>query len=94
MERFLTELVQGVPATKEIEMIVLELLLHPQAEGNGIVHQSAKVLVELEQSLKCVKLLVLYFAFVKPTATKKYAKCFQLLDAVCWMPFEAKTSSP
>jgi hypothetical protein len=74
---FLRELINGVVATKDIEMIVLELLLRA---GGSIGKPMA--LTELEQCLCRAELLALYFAFVKPTASRKYAKCFQLLDAI------------
>lgn len=77
---FLREMIQGVSATKEIEMIVLESIL--RAGGGSATRKKRLSLAELEQCLHGAEQLVLYFALIRPTATKKYIKCFALLDAI------------
>jgi hypothetical protein len=74
---FLRELTQGVPATKEVEMIVLELMLR----AGGSIGKPMP-LAELEQCLHAAEQLVLYFALIRPTGTQKYSKSFALLDAI------------
>ena len=78
---FIKELVKGVPSTKEVEMIVLELLLRaavPFTAG----YKKPMPLSDLEAYLNRVEELVIYFALLRPTATAKINKCFAFLDAV------------
>jgi len=75
--RFLRDLVMDVSAaTKEIEMIVLELLLRATNRNKKMPLQV------LHQHLLATEQLVLYFALLKPSASVKYKKCFELLDRI------------
>ncbi|CAJ1946582.1 unnamed protein product [Cylindrotheca closterium] len=75
---FLREMIQGIPATKEVEMVVLDLGL--RAGGGG--GNKALTLDKVERYLGAAEQLVLYFALVRPTAREKYEKCFALLEAI------------
>eukprot|EP00980_Cylindrotheca_fusiformis_P015783 scaffold4590_cov112-Cylindrotheca_fusiformis.AAC.1 len=76
---FLREMIQNVPATKEVEMIVLETLLRAGGDLNG----SNRISVgELEKYLHGAEQLVLYFALIRPNVALKYKKCFELLDMI------------
>ncbi|KAL3934609.1 MAG: hypothetical protein SGBAC_009710 [Bacillariaceae sp.] len=74
---FLREMIQGVPATKELEMVVLDLGLRAGgSEGKALS------LDKVERYLSAAEQLVIYFALVRPTAREKYEKCFALLEAI------------
>jgi len=75
--RFLRDLVVDVSAaTKEIEMIVVELLLRATNRNKKMPLQV------LHQHLLATEQLALYFALLKPSASVKYKKCFELLDRI------------
>ena len=87
---FLREMIQGVSATKEVEMVVLELGL--RAKGGG---SSSKPLPldQLERYLNAAEQLALYFALVRPTAREKYEKLFGLLHVIDTEVSSGKSSS-
>jgi len=75
--RFLRDLILDVSAaTKEIEMIVIELLLRATNRNKKMP------LRVLHQHLLATEQLALYFALLKPSASVKYQKCFELLDRI------------
>jgi len=76
------EVVKGVPSTKEVEMIVLELLLQAGSSPFTDGYKKPMPLSDLEKYLHQVEELVLYFALLRPTATNKINRCFSFLDAL------------
>lgn len=74
---FLRDLITSIPSTKEIELVVLELLLRVELVNDNMMRLS-----ELESSLHEVEKLAMWMALTKPPAAKRYEKCFKYLDAV------------
>ena len=75
---FIRALTTTVGATKEIEMVVLELLL--QTKGKvGKKPISFKI---LDKYLCDVERLALWMALSRPSAQLRYKRCFELLDLI------------
>lgn len=71
---FLRQLVSTVSQTKDIEMILLELIL--RAEDNDIS------LEKLDHYLHQAEYLSLWIIFFKPTSAQRLGRCFALLDSI------------
>eukprot|EP00558_Chaetoceros_sp_UNC1202_P004094 CAMPEP_0197244812 /NCGR_PEP_ID=MMETSP1429-20130617/9809_1 /TAXON_ID=49237 /ORGANISM="Chaetoceros sp., Strain UNC1202" /LENGTH=351 /DNA_ID=CAMNT_0042705225 /DNA_START=60 /DNA_END=1115 /DNA_ORIENTATION=+ len=76
--KFLREMTNNVSATKEAEMIILELLLR----AGGSEGSKPLTLTELDGYLHGVEQLVMWMALTKPPAAQRFAKCFDFLDAI------------
>jgi len=74
---FLRSMTTTVTSVKDVEMVVLELLL--RASG---VEGKAMTLNELDQQLHGVEILSLWMALSKPSVSNRYQKCFEFLDAI------------
>lgn len=76
---FLRLMTNTVTSVKDLEMVILDLLLRAcGTEGEG----SKMSLKELDQQLHGLEILALWMALSKPSASKRYEKCFEFLDAI------------
>lgn len=76
--RFLRELTNNIPATKEVEVVILELLLRAGAsEGSKPMS-----LTDLDRYLHEVEQLALWMALTKPSATLRSQRLFDALDII------------
>ena len=76
---FLRLMTTNVASTKDLEMVVLDLLLRAcGTEGES----KPMSLLELDQQLHGLEILALWMAISKPTVTKRYEMCFEFLDAI------------
>ena len=76
--RFLREMTRNVPATNEVEIVILELLLRAgNSEGSKPMSLS-----ELDEYLHEVEQLALWMALIKPPATERSQKIFSFLDGI------------
>lgn len=76
---FLRLMTNSVASTKDLEMVVLDLLLRAcGAEGKGKPMQ----IKELDQQLHGLEILALWMAIAKPSVNKRYEMCFEFLDAI------------
>jgi len=76
--RFLREMTNGIAATKETEVIILELLLR----ANGFEGDKAMSQTDLDEYLHKVEQLALWMALTKPSAKERSQKVFAFLDAI------------
>ncbi len=76
---FLRLMTTTVASARDLEMVVLDLLLRAGGnEGEG----KPMPLKELDQQLHGLEILALWMALSKPTAAKRYEMCFEFLDAI------------
>lgn len=75
---FIRALTTSVTTTKELEMIVLELMLRAASMPGS----KPLALKELDDYLLAVERLALWMAIVKPTASQRFQRCFTLLDVI------------
>jgi hypothetical protein len=75
---FLRAMTTKVASVKDVEMIILDLLLRSSGKGEG----KAMSLKELDQQLHGLEILTLWMVLSKPTISKRYQKCFEFLDAI------------
>lgn len=76
--RFLREFTNSVPITKDMELIILELLL----EAGGSDGNKPMNLTTLEHYLHEVEKLSLWIALTRPSASEKSEKIFRFLDEI------------
>lgn len=76
--RFLRGLTNGVPSAKEIGMVVLDLLL--RAEGAG--GRKALTARGFDTCLSAAEVAALWMAVERPSALKRHARCFDMLEAI------------
>lgn len=76
--RFLREMTKKIPATRDTETVILELLLR----ANGSEGDKAMNLSDLDEYLHKVEQLALWMALTKPSAAEKSKKIFAFLDAI------------
>lgn len=76
--RFLREMTNNIPSTKEIEAIILELLLRA---GNSVGNAPMNF-KDLDAYLHEVEQLGLWMALTKPSAAERSAKIFAFLDGI------------
>jgi len=76
---FLRALTSSVGATKELEMVVLELLLRSTGKCGG---KKRMALEDVDRYLNHVERLALWMALAKPPASKRYQHCFEFLDQI------------
>ncbi len=76
--RFLREMTNNIPATREAEVVILELLLR----ANGSEGDKNMDLSDLDEYLHKVEQLALWMALTKPTAAEKSKKIFAFLDGI------------
>lgn len=78
--RFLRDMTNNIASTKEVEMIVLELLLRTGAmDGNK---KKAMILSDLDDYLDKVEVLAMWMALTRPSPSERYEKVFAYLDAI------------
>jgi len=75
---FIRSLTTTVTSTKELEMVILELLLR----AGGLVDNQKLTLEELDKYLLSIERLALWMAIVKPTASDRFRRCFSILDCI------------
>lgn len=76
---FLRQMTTTVASVKDLELVILDLLLRAcGAEGEG----SKMSLQELDQQLHGLEILALWMALSKPSVSKRYEKCLEFLDAI------------
>jgi len=78
---FLRALTSSVGAVKELEMVILELLLRSTGKGDS-GGKKRMTLKQVDQCLHHVERLALWMALLKPTASKRYQRCFEFLDKI------------
>jgi len=78
---FLREMTNNVAATKEVEAVILELLLRANGSEGGISGK-AMSLSNLDAYLHKVEQLALWVAVTKPASAKRTLKIFEFLDAI------------
>lgn len=76
---FLRLMTTTVTSVKDLEMVILDLLLRASGEGEDGGKMS---LQELDQQLHGLEVLALWMALSKPSVSKRYEKCFEFLDAI------------
>lgn len=76
--RFLRDLTSNISSTKEVEMLVLELLLRA-GKSNG---KEAMILANLDIHLHQVEKLAMLIALTRPSVAERYEKCFSYLDVI------------
>ncbi len=74
---FLRSMTTTVTSVKDVEMIVLDLLLRANG-GEG----KAMSLNDLDKQLHGLEILALWMALSKPSVSQRYQKCFEFLDAI------------
>ncbi len=78
--RFLRDMTNNVSVTKEVEILVLELLLRAGAmDGNS---KKAMIMSDLDDYLDKVEVLVMWMALTRPSPSDRYEKVFAYLDAI------------
>ena len=75
---FLRSMTTTVASVRDVEMVVLDLLLRACGHAEGEVMS----LEELDQQLHGLEILALWMALSKPPINKRYQKCFEFLDAI------------
>lgn len=76
---FLRLMTTGLASVRDLEMVILDLLLRAcGTEGGG----KKLSLQELDQQLLGLEILALWIALSKPSVSKRYEKCFEFLDAI------------
>lgn len=78
---FLRALTSSVGATKELEIVILELLLRSTGKG-GSGGEKRMTLEQVDKYLNHVERLALWMALTKPPASKRYLRCMELLDKI------------
>uniref|UniRef100_A0A7S2U6Y8 DUF262 domain-containing protein n=1 Tax=Attheya septentrionalis TaxID=420275 RepID=A0A7S2U6Y8_9STRA len=76
--RFLRRLTANVASTKELEMLILELLLR----GGGTQGHKALSLKHLDEYLHAVEVAALWMITDSPSPVQRYQRCFDILDAI------------
>jgi hypothetical protein len=69
--KFLRALTSSVSSTKEVEMVIVELLLRPD-----LTHK------RLDECLHAVELVAMWMALFKPSPLLRHKRCFDLIDAI------------
>lgn len=77
---FLREMTTTVTSVKDLEMVILDLLLRAcGTEGESTTKMSLK---DFDQQLYNLEILALWMALSKPTGSIRYQKCFEFLNAL------------
>jgi len=76
--RFLRRLTGGVGCTKELEFVILELLIRA---GGAEGHKSLS-LWRLDEYLHSIELAALWMIVETPSTAQRYKRCFDMLDAI------------
>jgi len=75
---FLRALTASIGATKELEIVILELLLQSMGKGQD----KRMPLGQFDNYLGHVERLALWMALVKPPASERYKRCFDFLETI------------
>jgi len=75
---FLRALTSSVSSTKELEIVILELLVRSMGKASA-KHMPLK---ELDSYLGHVERLALWMALLKPPASQRYQRCFKFLENI------------
>ena len=76
---FLRLMTTTVTSVRDLEMVILDLLLRASGEGEDEEKMS---LQELDKQLHGLEVLALWIALSKPSVSKRYEKCFEFLNAI------------
>jgi hypothetical protein len=76
--RFLRELTVSVSSTKDVEFLVLELLLRANASEG----EKPLAMTVLDQYLQEVEILAMWMALTRTSASQRSQKCFALLKTI------------
>lgn len=76
--KFLRGVISSTASAKEVEMVVLDLLLR----AGGAVGRKKPTAADLDEYLRGAELAALWMALVKPPPSRRYEVCLDVLDAI------------